>query len=119
VSSPHYARRAADPEVVAVVGAWLAQRTPADLEHMAAEGADMVDALRRDLGFLAVVGPTAIRAALGPERVREFGTYTDADFQVLLDDLLVSRPDHAAILAAYEDWYLDQVRRLRDLIVHG
>ena len=104
---------------MAVVGAWLAQRTPADLDRMARQDTDMAQALRRELGWLGTLGPAAIRAMLGPGRVSELARYTDWDFEVLLDDLLVSHPNHGAILAVHEDWYLRQMRALRDIIVTG
>jgi len=89
------------------------------LDRMARQDTDMVKALRQELGWLGSLGPTAVRALLGPARVAELATYTDWDFQVLLDDLLVSRPEHGAILAVHEDWYLRQMRGLRDTIVTG
>ena len=111
------AKRVADPEVVQAVVGFLTTLSVADLQAAARRGDDMTERVKDTLGALSFLGPIAIRAHLGPERVEDFAYYQDADYMAILDAVCDSRPQHGAILRQNVPWFLGQMRGLRDVIV--
>jgi hypothetical protein len=96
---------------------WLRTVDPRQLESWASSGASMVDVLRKSIPVADALLPAAARSILGPSGVAQARAMTDADFRAILDRVMDSLPDHGAILWLYEDWYLDQIRRIRDIVV--
>jgi hypothetical protein len=99
--------------------AWLSTRSPSDLAGWAEADESMVEVLRRSIPGASMLMPTAVRGLMGREAVEQARLMEDREFLALVDEIANSLPEHATILWLYRDWYLREIRRVRDMIVGG
>lgn len=95
---------------------WIRETSPQYIEQAVSGNRDLLgDLLKRYPPWMRRFA----RGYVGDERVQAMRRLGDGDFGELIDRALNVKPAVGEVLWAHEDWFIRQVRQLRDAFVSG
>ncbi len=101
------------PVVETAILNWITDKDPRTLQRDARQEASLADQLNRERGWQL---PLA-RHLLSEEDIAAIGRMDQADFEALLDVLLMESPDHGVVCWQHKGWYLQQMQDVQSLFI--